>query len=45
MNEELTEGLRQGLQGYVQDNEHLLERINEVVKLLSGLIKSIGDKR
>ena len=31
--------------GYVQDNEYLLERINEAGKLLSGLIKSIGDKR
>ena len=39
------DGLRQGLQRYVQDNEHLVERINEAGKLLSGLIKSIGDKR
>ncbi|RZN38291.1 MAG: four helix bundle protein [Methanophagales archaeon ANME-1-THS] len=30
---------------YIHDNEHILEQIEEVAKLLSGLINSIGGKR
>lgn len=30
---------------YIEDNEHILEQIEVVAKLLSGLIKSIGGKR
>ena len=30
--------------GYIQDNTHLRRQVGEIAKMLSGLIKSIGDK-